>query len=50
VHDRFKLTVALAAGVLLAVIIGQFETGGHDHSMPQKDPIPTGEPLHQHQH
>lgn len=31
VHDRFKLTLALAGGLLLAVVIGQFESSGHDH-------------------
>jgi zinc and cadmium transporter len=30
-HDRFKLTMALAAGLAFAVVIGQFETAGHDH-------------------
>jgi zinc and cadmium transporter len=30
-HDRVKLSVALFAGLLLSVIIGQFETTGHDH-------------------
>jgi zinc and cadmium transporter len=30
-HDRFKLTLALAAGLLFAVVIGRFETAGHDH-------------------
>lgn len=29
-HDRTKLSVALALGVLLAVLIGKFETSGHD--------------------
>ena len=30
-HDRFKLTVALAAGLSFAVVIGHFESAGHDH-------------------
>ena len=30
-HDRFKLSFALLAGLGLAVLIGQFETSGHDH-------------------
>jgi zinc and cadmium transporter len=30
-HDRLKLSVALAAGLGVAVLIGQFETSGHDH-------------------
>jgi len=29
-HDRTKLSVALALGVLLAIVIGKFETSGHD--------------------
>jgi zinc and cadmium transporter len=30
-HDRFKLSVALVAGLSLSVAIGVFETAGHDH-------------------
>lgn len=30
-HDRFKLSFALAAGLLVSVVIGRFETSGHDH-------------------
>jgi zinc and cadmium transporter len=30
-HDRVKLSVALVAGLSLSVIIGWFETAGHDH-------------------
>jgi zinc and cadmium transporter len=30
-HDRFKLSVALVAGLALSVAIGLFETAGHDH-------------------
>jgi hypothetical protein len=30
-YDRLKLSVALAAGLAVAVLIGQFETSGHDH-------------------
>ena len=33
-HDRFKLSFALAAGLLFAVVIGRFETSGHDHHQP----------------
>jgi zinc and cadmium transporter len=29
-HDRTKLSIALALGILLAVVIGKFETTGHD--------------------
>jgi zinc and cadmium transporter len=30
-HDRLKLSLALAAGLAVAVLIGQFESSGHDH-------------------
>jgi zinc and cadmium transporter len=30
-HDRLKLSLALAAGLAVTVLIGQFETSGHDH-------------------
>jgi zinc and cadmium transporter len=30
-HDRFKLSVALIAGLAVAVLIGRFETSGHEH-------------------
>ncbi len=30
-HDRFKLSVALVAGLAVAVLIGRFETSGHEH-------------------
>jgi len=30
-HDRVKLSFALMAGLGLAVLIGRFETSGHDH-------------------
>lgn len=30
-HDRIKLSCALLAGLGVAVLIGQFETSGHDH-------------------
>ena len=30
-HDRLKLSVALAAGLGLAALIGRFESAGHDH-------------------
>lgn len=30
-HDRGKLSLALVAGLLLAALIGKFETAGHDH-------------------
>jgi zinc and cadmium transporter len=30
-HDRVKLSLALMAGLGLAVLIGSFETSGHDH-------------------
>ena len=33
-HDRFKLSLALVAGLAVAVVVGSFETGGHEHSHP----------------
>jgi zinc and cadmium transporter len=33
-HDRVKLSAALLAGLLLSVLIGRFETTGHDHLRP----------------
>jgi zinc and cadmium transporter len=30
-HDRVKLSLALAAGLGVSVLVGQFETSGHDH-------------------
>ena len=30
-HDRFKLSIALVAGLAFAAFIGKFETSGHDH-------------------
>lgn len=30
-HDRVKLSLALVAGLILAAVIGRFETTGHDH-------------------
>jgi zinc and cadmium transporter len=30
-HDRFKLSLALMAGLAVAILIGRFETSGHDH-------------------
>jgi len=30
-HDRIKLSFALMAGLGLAILIGRFETTGHDH-------------------
>ena len=37
-HDRFKLSFALAAGLLCSVVIGRFETSGHDHHQPSPTP------------
>jgi zinc and cadmium transporter len=34
-HDRLKLSLALAAGLGVAVLIGQFEASGHDHHQPE---------------
>jgi zinc and cadmium transporter len=30
-HDRVKLSLALAAGLGVSILVGLFETGGHDH-------------------
>lgn len=30
-HDRFKLSLALIAGLALSILIGRFEHSGHDH-------------------
>ncbi len=35
-HDRFKLSLALAAGLAFSVVIGRFETTGHDHATPER--------------
>jgi zinc and cadmium transporter len=40
-HDRFKLSVALLAGLALAMLIGKFETSGHEHHHEhQEDAVP----------
>ena len=33
-HDRLKLSLALAAGLGVAILIGQFEPSGHEHRQP----------------
>ena len=33
-HDRLKLSLALAAGLGVAILIGQLEDSGHDHHAP----------------
>jgi zinc and cadmium transporter len=33
-HDRLKLSLALAVGLGISLLIGLFETSGHDHSSP----------------
>ena len=43
-HDRLKLSLALAAGLVVAVLIGQFGISGHDH---HHDPPPGGSGLRQ---
>jgi zinc and cadmium transporter len=46
-HDRFKLSVALVAGLSLSVIIGFFETAGHDHHHHDHSPRPAlVDPIH----
>ena len=44
-HDRFKLSFALAAGLLFSVLIGRFETSGHDHHQPSPSPDHPNEEL-----
>ena len=41
-HDRWKLSFALVAGLVLSALVGRFETYGHDHHSPQ---TPTAESL-----
>ena len=45
-HDRVKLSIALLSGLALAILIGAFETSGHDqvpHDLPQaKQLAPSG--------
>jgi zinc and cadmium transporter len=38
-HDRGKLTVALIAGLGVSVLIGMFETTGHDHKDPPRQGV-----------
>jgi zinc and cadmium transporter len=50
-HDRGKLSVALGAGLLLAVLIGRFETTGHDrHEHPQPGTTPPAAAGAEHDH
>jgi len=53
-HDRIKLSLALLLGLCLAVVIGKFETSGHDsHAVPMnQDSRVTGDqdPNHDHDH
>ena len=35
-HDRVRLSLALLAGIGVAVLIGQFEHSGHDHHRPNE--------------
>ena len=41
-HDRIKLSMALMAGLGLAILIGQFETSGHDHHDHDSPPAEAG--------
>ena len=34
-HDRVKLSIALLSGLALSILIGAFETSGHDHNSPK---------------
>jgi zinc and cadmium transporter len=40
-HDRLKLSLGLAAGLGVAILIGQFESSGHDHDQPETPPAQT---------
>ena len=37
-HDRVKLSLALAAGLAVAILIGRFESSGHDHHRDPETP------------
>jgi zinc and cadmium transporter len=50
VHDRFKLTLALGAGLVLAIVIGQFEATGHDHHQVDPQVEAAESPAHDHAH
>ena len=41
-HDRVKLSLALMAGLGLAILIGKFETSGHDHHDHDSSPVEAG--------
>ena len=41
-HDRVKLSLALMAGLGLAILIGKFETAGHDHHDHDSSPVEAG--------
>ena len=41
-HDRVKLSLALMAGLGLAILIGKFETSGHDHHDHDSPPVEAG--------
>jgi len=43
-HDRVKLSLALAAGLGISILVGQFETGGHDAHEGHDHAVPTHEP------
>lgn len=40
-HDRFKLSIALLAGLAVAILIGGFETTGHEGHNPEPVPAVT---------
>jgi zinc and cadmium transporter len=43
-HDRLKLSLGLAAGLGVAVLIGQFEASGHNHDHPELSLAPPCNP------
>jgi zinc and cadmium transporter len=46
-HDRGKLSIALLLGLLLAAVVGKFESSGHDHHEPA---VPAAESHDGHDH
>lgn len=43
-HDRLRLSLALAAGLAVAILIGQVESSGHDHRRVGADGCPPAPP------
>lgn len=47
-HDRVKLSLALILGLALAILIGVFETAGHEHDLPSVEQVQPGHEGHDH--